>query len=495
MQSSVSSLDYAILAIYFILILGVGYFFHRKSKSVEGFTAANRSLPAWLTGLSILGTYVSSISFLAVPGKAFASDWNAFAFSLSLFIAAPIAVRFFLPHYRLPGTLSAYEALESHFGTWARVYASACYLLTQLARMGTVMYLMALPLHLLLGWDLYIIICITGVAVTAYTFMGGITAVIWTDAIQTIILIIGALSCLGIMLVALPGGVSGLFLSASESNKFSFGSFGLEWSTSTFWITLIYGVFINLNNFGIDQNYVQRYIASKSNKEARRSIWIGGLLYIPVSAIFFFIGTALFAFYQNQPDRLPLLFQGKPDQVFPWFIIHELPVGMTGLLIAAIFAAAMSTVSTSLNSSSTVLLSDYYQRFICKQASEKQSMRFILIATLIMGLLGTLMALTMTTAKNVLDAWWSYAGIFSGGMLGLFILSISARKIKSAGAMIATLAGVILILWMSLSPTMQSLPEALRSPFHNYLIIVFGTTTIVLVGFLTTLLKLPKLRN
>ena len=492
MTRSVSIVDISVLVIYFLVILGVGYFFKNQSRTVEGFTAAGRKLPGWLTGLSILGTYVSSISFLAVPGKAFASNWNAFAFGLSLLIATPIAVRYFLPHYRNSNSISAYQHLEDKFGAWARVYASSCYLLTQLARMGTVMYLMALPLQILLGWNLFAIICVTGIAVTAYTFMGGITAVIWTDAIQTLILIVGAMCCLAMILLTLPNGSMEIFSVGNQFQKFSLGSFDMDLTRTTFWVTLVYGLFINLNNFGIDQNYVQRYIASKSDKEARRSIWIGGLLYIPVSTIFFFIGTALFAFYHAYPDRLPFEFRTKPDQVFPWYIVSELPPGMTGLLIAAVFAAAMSTLSTSLNSSATVLLSDFYQRFFKTDASEKSSMRFILQATVVLGVLGTLMALSMTSVKNALDVWWSYAGIFSGGMLGLFLLSILSREIRPLSALVATIIGLLLILWMSLSPDSGWLSHSLQSQFHYYLVIVFGTTTILLVGFLLTLFSSSK---
>ena len=489
---SAAPLDLFVLACYFLVILGVGVFFYTRNRSVDGFTTAGRSLPGWLTGLSILGTYVSSISFLAVPGKAFAADWNAFVFSLSLLIATPIAVRWFLPYYRKSTYVSAYQHLEDRFGVWARVYASACYLLTQLARMGTVMYLMALPMHVLLGWNLYLIIAITGIVVTAYTFMGGITAVIWTDAIQTLILIVGATCCLGYMIFRIPDAPGSLFIIATHHDKFSLGNMGLDLTKATFWVTLTYGLFINLNNFGIDQNYVQRYVASRSDAEARKSIWMGGLLYIPVSAVFFFIGTALFCFYSAFPDRLPAALTEKPDQVFPWFIVNELPAGVSGLLIAAVFAAAMSTISTSLNSSATIILNDYYQRFFKTTASEKDSMRFLLGTTLLLGFSGTLMALAMSSVKNVLDIWWVYAGIFSGGMLGLFLMSLLVRHIRPATAMIATVAGLMVILWMSISPGTHGWFQPFSSPFHSYMITVFGTSTILLVGLILTVFLAPQ---
>ncbi|MEX0332620.1 MAG: sodium:solute symporter [Puniceicoccaceae bacterium] len=488
MSSHISALDLWVLGIYFLAVLGIGYGFRRKSSSVDGFTAAGRSLPGWLTGLSILGTYVSSISFLALPGKAFIDNWNPFVFSLSLPISTWIAVRWFLPFYRNSSHVSAYEHLEERFGTWARIYASFCYLLTQLARMGTVMYLMALPMSVLLGWDIRIILLITGISVTIYTFLGGLVAVIWTDALQTVILILGALVCAFLMVSGLPEGPGQLIDIAVEHGKFSLGSFGLTLFESTFWVTLVYGLVINLQNFGIDQNYIQRYFAARSDAEARKSIWIGGLLYIPVSAVFFFIGTALFAYYSVYPQELPVSYTegGMADSVFPHFIVSVLPAGITGLLIAAVFAAAMSTVSTSLNSSATIIMNDYFIRLFRPNATEKQSMRMLHGTTIVWGALGTLIAIAMTTVRSALDAWWTLAGIFGGGILGLFLLGFLSRKPKSSCALWGVVAGVTIILWMTLSPKMEFLPQFLKSPFHNFLIIVFGTATILGVGFLLT---------
>lgn len=481
-------LDLFVLAGYFAATMAVGLVLHRRSRSVEAYAAADRSLPGWLTGLSILGTYVSSISFLALPGKAFASNWNSFVFSLSLPLATWIAVRWFLPFYRRSGHLSAYEHLEARFGAWARVYASACYLLTQLARMGAVMYLMALPLNVLLGWEIHWIILLTGISVTLYTFIGGIVAVIWTDAVQTVVLIAGAITCALVMLQALPEGPQQVFALAAEHGKFSLGSFGASLAEPTFWVVLVYGLVINLQNFGIDQNYVQRYLASRSDREAGKSVWLGGLLYVPLSAVFFFIGTALFAFYLVQPEALPAEYRdpARSDSVFPYFIVTVLPPGVTGLLIAAIFAAAMSTVSSSLNSSATVILNDYYRRRFRPAATERQAMRFLYVTTIVWGVLGTVIALAMTRARSALDAWWLLAGIFGGGTLGLFLLGFLSRRATGRAALSGVIVGVTVILWMTLSPRWTALPAALRSPFHGFLIIVFGTAAILGVGYLAS---------
>ena len=486
MNAHFTFLDGAVLAVYFLAVLWVGFSFRRKSASVDGYTAAGRNLPGLVTGLSILGTYVSSISFLALPGAAYGGNWNAFVFSLSLPFATFFAVYWFLPFYRGSGYISAYQHLEARFGTWARIYASVCYLLTQMARMGAVMYLMALPISILLGWDIRVIILITGVSVTAYTFFGGLAAVIWTDAVQTVILVIGALVCAAIMVLSLPGGVPQLFEIAAAENKFSLGSFSPSLIESTFWVTLVYGLVINLQNFGIDQNYVQRYLASRSDSEARKSVWFGGLMYLPVSAVFFFIGTALYAYYTALPEGLPDRFreEGQADSVFPWFIVSVLPPGVTGLLIAAVFAAAMSTVSTSLNSSATIMFNDFYKRFFRPEASEASSMFAVRTITLVWGAVGTGIALAMIEVASALDAWWTLAGIFGGGMLGLFLLGFLSPRTSGRAALIGVAAGVSVILWMTLSPGWEALPDMLRSPFHRFLVIVFGTATILFTGFL-----------
>ncbi len=491
-------LDLLVLAIYFILSAGVGAYFFLKGKSrdTEGYTAAGRSLPGIVVGLSIFATYLSSISFLALPGNAYKGNWNAFVFSLSLPIAGWLAVRYFLPFYRTRREVSAYHHLEVRFGPWARLYTGITYLLMQAARMGSVMFLMALPLEALLGWDVKTIILITGVTVTLYSLVGGLVAVIWSDAIQAVVLMAGALLCLIVMLFRMPEGVGQIFSIAAESDKFSLGSFGPALTERTFWVVLIYGIFINLNNFGIDQNYVQRYVASKSDKEAVKSLWFGVLLYIPVSAVFFFIGTTLFAFYVVHADQLPPEYRDAKmsDRIFPYFIVSQLPPGITGLLIAAIFAAAMSTISTSLNSAATILMTDVYKRYLRPNATEKGMMTALYASTLGFGAFGTFVALLLIRAEGLLDTWWILQGIFAGGMLGLFLLGMVSQRANNPAAIIGVLAGVAVIAWMSASSVLVNkgwLPEGLKNPLDSYLTIVFGTTTILLVGMLATRL-LPQ---
>jgi SSS family solute:Na+ symporter len=278
-------------------VFGLGCWFARKSGKTQKFMTAGRSLPGWAVGLSIFGTYVSSIGFLGNTGKAYGGNWNSWVFGLSLPIAAAIAVRYFIPLYRSSEEVSAYYHLEKRFGPWARLYALICYLLSQLARIGAILYLVALALAPLTGWDVKTIILLTGLLVTIYTLLGGIEAVIWTDVVQSLVLIFGACLCAALLLAGMPEGPGQLFQIANENKKFSFGSFNLAPGTlalpqPTFWMVLVYGIFINVQNFGIDQSFVQRYITAKSDHDAKFSVWLAAVMFPVISAIFFSSGWA-----------------------------------------------------------------------------------------------------------------------------------------------------------------------------------------------------------
>jgi SSS family solute:Na+ symporter len=498
------ALDLAVIAVYVVGVVAFGASYSRRSRDTREFMAAGGRLGGLVVGLSLFATFLSSNTFIGVPGRAFASNWNAFVFSLSLPISAWIAARWFVPFYRRHGHISAYHHLEARFGRWARTYGLVCYLLTQFARMGSILFGVALVVGVLTGWPTAGIIVGTGALVTLYTLLGGIEAVIWTDVVQSFVLIGGALAAAAVLVAGTEGGVAGVLEQADAAGKLSLGSLAPDLGTSTFWVVLLYGVFINLNNFGIDQSYVQRYHTARGIGEARRSVWLAAALYLPVSLLFFFIGSALWAFYAERPELYAELARslgagavaGAPptveaavnaalaDRVFPHFIATQLPPGVTGLLVAAMLAAAMSSLDTSLNSSATVLLTDFYTAYLRPQADERESMRFLKAATLGMGALGIATALAMIGVQSLLEAWWTLSGIFAGGLLGLFLLGMVSRRADRPAAILGVLAGIGVILWMTLSPR---LPAELRSPFHSNLIIVLGTLTIFLVGAATSL--------
>ncbi|MCS7090274.1 MAG: sodium:solute symporter [Verrucomicrobiota bacterium] len=478
--------DWAVLAIYLTGLMGLGLVFGRRNITSDHFMRAGGRVPGWAVGLSIFGTYVSSISFLALPGKAVAENWNALVFSLSLPVAAWVATRWFVPFYRAEGEVSAYHHLEARFGAWARSYAALCYVLTQLARMGTILYLVALALAPLTGWDVRVLIVLTGLVTLFYAWTGGVEAVIWADVVQSIVLLLGAICCAWLLLVQLPGGVKQFCEVAVDHGKFGLGSFSLALSEPTFWVVLLYGLFINLQNFGIDQNYVQRYVAAESETAARRSVWLSAWLYLPTSALFLLIGTALFVRYTVQPElwTAAVPWQEKPDLVFPHFLRTGLPAGFTGLVIAALFAAAQSTLSSSMNGCATLTLCDGYRRYLRPHADDRESLRVLRAATLFHGFVGIGVALAMTRVRSALDAWWELASVFSGGMLGLFLLGQITTRSRKPAAATGVLAGVFAIGWVSLSRYLPDQWGAWRSQLHPFLAVVLGTLTIFFTGLL-----------
>lgn len=508
-RATLPTADLVVLLAYVTGIALFGCWFLRTSRTSRDFMIAGLGLPGWAVGLSIFATFLSSNTFLGVPGKAYATNWNAFVFSLSLPVAAWIAVRYFVPFYRRCGEVSAYAHLEKRFGEWARMYAIICYLLTQLARMGAILFGTALALQALLGWRMQTIILTIGIVATLYTVLGGIRAVIWTDVVQAVVLIFGAVIILLMVLLGMPGGPCEVLAIASQHGKLGLGDFSTSIRASTFWVVLFYGLFVNLTNFGIDQNYVQRYHTANSDRAAARSVWLGALLYVPISMAFFLLGTSLFSYYRTNEaamsDLKMRIAMEKPadpavpleariaqlsdaeigDRVLPHFMTTRLPRGLAGLVIAAILAAAMSSIDSSLNSSATVYLSDIHRRYVNPGVDERGAMRALHGFTAIWGAAGTAAALAMIGVQSVLDAWWKLSGIFAGGMLGLFLLGRLAPRAGGRAAGAGVLCGVGVIAWMTLSPGSR-LPMSLQSPFHASWIIVVGTLTILLVGMLVS---------
>lgn len=519
MTGRLQTLDLIVLLAYLAAVVAFGCWFVRRSRTTDAFMAAGRSLPGWAVGLSIFGTYLSSNTFIGYPGAAYGGNWNRFVFSLALPIAALIAVKVFVPFYRRTGEISAYHHLERRFGPWARTYAVVFYLLMQVSRMGAILFGVSIALQALTGWPISAIIIVTGALITLYTLLGGIEAVIWTDVVQSIVLLAGAVLITLMLLFGMPEGPGQAIEIAREHGKFSLGSFELSFAASTFWVVLLYGLFENLKNFGIDQSFVQRYHAAKSDAAAGRSVWLAALLYVPVSLMFLFIGSLLFSYYETQPqmlgevkrtvamekltaDDMPVTddavaakaatLEAKDigDKVLPHYMAQKLPAGVAGLLIAAILAAAMSSIDTSLNSSATVILSDIVKRYVKPDISERGAMAVLRGATVGWGAVGVGVALAMIGVASVLDAWWTLAGVFSGGMLGLFLLGLIARRAGNVAAAIGVAVGVLVIFWATLSQTGMWPQELafMKNSMHALMTIVIGTLTIFLVGWLVGIL-------
>lgn len=496
-------------------MLAIGFYFSKKNKNSEQFTKASGKIPGWAIGLSIYATFLSSNTFLGNPGKAFGGNWSVFVFSLSMPLAAWVATKWFVPFYRNTGEISAYTNLEKRFGSWARTYAVVCFLLTQFARMGTIFFGMALSLQALTGFSMQSIMVVMGLCIIIYTVLGGMEAVIWTEVVQGVLKTLGALLILYLVIKQIPGGVSKVIEIAKADNKFSLGSTSFNFTQPTFWVVLLYGFFINLNNFGMDQNYVQRYHTAANGKQAAKSVWLCVLMYVPVSLLFVIIGTALYSYYQLQPDLIHpvkiklateklgalassqeiqnLAASFKPsdyaDKVLPHFMVTKIPTGLLGIIVAAILSAAMSTISSNMNASATVFTMDIYKKYFGKNIDDKKQLKTLHIATVVFGLIGLGAGLAMIGAKSLLDTWWKLSGIFAGGMLGLFLLGIISKQTKNAAAITATIIGVLVILWMTFSDAISTEYSFIKSSLHNNMIIVVGTLTIFLTGIIITKLK------
>jgi len=488
--------DLGVLLVYLVFTVALGVWVGRRSRDPDRFMVAGRRVPSWAVGMSIFGTFLSSITFIALPGKAYASGWVAFTFSLSIPVAAWVATRWFVPFYRHQGHISAYTHLEARFGPWARTYAVICFLFTQLFRIGTILYLVALAVQPLLGWPIWGLILLVSGAVLVYAVLGGMESVIWTDVMQSFVLIGGALLCAGILTFGFPGGVTDLIQLAAKDGKWSLGSFALDFRHETFLVVLLYGIFINLQNFGVDQNYIQRYHTAATLRQAQSSVWIGGLLYLPISAFFLFIGTALYVWFHYHPDFTAFApqFDAKPDKAFPFFIATALPNGIAGLLVAAILAAAQSTISSSVNSCATLFFCDIWPGDRKIAGSERFQLRILRVATVVVAVIGTGIAFWMTRAQKALDVWWTGASILSGGVLGLFLTGLLIRRVRPQAAAIGVIVGVGLIGWIALSATdlWPSKWAHWRAPFHSYLAIVIGTLAILMVSVLGAQFSSPN---
>ncbi len=507
-------IDLLVIVGYLVAMIAVGVYFSRKTNNAAQFTTASGRIPGWAIGMSLYATFLSSNTFLGVPGKAFGANWNSFVFSLSMPLAAWVATRYFVPFYRHTGEVSAYTHLEHRFGPWARTYAVICFLLTQLARMGSIFFGIALSLQALTGYDMATIMLVVGSCIIIYTVLGGMEAVIWTEVVQGVVKTAGALIILWLVVRGMSGGMSHILTIGQADHKFSLGSFAPDFTQPTFWVVLLYGFFMNLNNFGMDQNYVQRYHTTTSSREAARSVWLCVYLYVPISLLFFFIGSALYAYYQTNPEllnavrfqvateRLPNGSQAAirqlagtlsaadiGDKVMPHFMVNKVPAGLLGLIVAAIMSAAMSTISSGMNASATVFSVDIYQRYINPALTPKNSLRLLYIATTSFGVLGMLTGIAMIGVKSVLDVWWLLSGIFAGGMLGLFLLGIISRQTRNAEALTATVIGVLVIVWLTFSVQLPDAYRYLRNPLNQNMTMVVGTLTIFLTGLLLTKLR------
>ena len=438
--------DYVSLITYLILIVWLGYYFSSKNKSSKDFFLGGQKIPFWAAGLSMMAAQVSAIGFMSIPAKSFVTNWSYFAGVLTWFIVVPLVIYAFVPFYRRLNVTSAYEYLEKRFNVFIRKFIAALYLLFQLlGRLGAVIFLPALALSAVTGMNTIVCIVIIGGLSTLYTVMGGMHAVIWIDVIQALVLFGAIFLCIGCVVLNIEGGVGEIIRIAASDGKFSFGRMDMDLTAAVFWVIVIGNIFNRLGSMATDQSVVQRYLTTRNEKETAKALWTDALVSIPWALCVFGLGTALYVFYKVHPDLLnPSI---TNDEIVPFFIGQNLPVGISGIVIAGIFAASMSSVDSSIHSSTTVIMRDFMQGCLTCM-TEKQNVYTARWITAGIGIMGTLIALIMTffDINSVWDIILEFAGLFTGAMTGVFILGIFSTKANGGGAVIGTLASAILLL-------------------------------------------------
>ena len=444
-DSSFGWVNYVVLVVYFIGMLFLGFFFMKDNEDTDDFFKAGGRIPWWAAGISIFATTLSAITFISIPAKSYATDWRMLLFNLAILMVAPIIIRFFLPFFRRFNFETAYQYLEVRFNRGIRWMASALFVFFMVSRIAIVLFLPSLALNAVTGFSVYFSIIVMGVVTIIYCTSGGMEAVIWGDVIQGFILIAGALVAFAYMVMGVDGGIGTFWDTAITHNKFTWLDFRFDLTQPVFWVVLLGGIANTLITYSSDQSVVQRYMTTKDEKETSKSIWLNGIISVPVSIIFFLLGTGLYVFYISNPANMSIT-NPNVDSVFPQFIVSEMPVGFAGLLIAAIFAAAMSTLSSNINSVSAVVTSDFYKT-LWPKTSLKSNMRVARWTGIIVGAFGIGMALILATwdIASLWDQFNTFLGLLTSGLGAIFFLGIFFPRVGSTSAFIGLITGIVVL--------------------------------------------------
>ncbi len=425
---------------YLAGMLLIGLACRRRIHDAEDFFLAGRRIPGWAAGLSIFGTQLSAITFMAVPATAYGADWSRMVGSLTLLVVLPLAARVFVPVFRRSGVSTAYQLLGQRFGPRVQRLGASLFVLVQLGRMGIVLFLPAVALAAVTGISVVPCILLMGVLCTAYTVLGGFEAVVWTDVAQVIVLLGGALVAL-VVAISGAGGLGETLELALAADKLQLWRPGIGLDEKTLPTMLLATLVLNLIPYVSDQTVVQRYLATPDEGAARRSLWINFLLTVPAALVFYGLGTALFAFYASDAAAAA---PPQADHLVPWFVVHELPGGLAGLVVAAIFAASMSSLDSSMNSVATVLHHDFG---LGGQSGEEgaRALSFGRWATLGLGALGTGAALLVAAAdvKYLFDLFNQLLGFFGGALAGVFVLAVLRPRTRPGAAGVGLVAGAL----------------------------------------------------
>ena len=469
-------LDGSVLVVYLAALVGLGAWFSRREAGTADYFLAGRRIPWWAAGISLYATQLSAITYLATPAVAFAGDWRILPSLVMILTVAPIVVRFYLPFYRRLGVTTAYEYLERRFDPWVRAYGSLAFLLFQLGRMAVVVYLPALALAAVTGFDLRWSIVAMGVLATVYTVLGGIEAVIWTDVLQALVLLGGVVLALVIAILGLEEPASFVSIAMAEG-KMNLLAGGWSFTALATWSILLGSFLLQFGPYTTDQAVVQRYMTTRDERSAARGIYLNGWMSLPAGALFFLLGTALFRHYRENPQDLAVGM--ARDEVFPLFVVQQFPVGLAGLLVAGVFAASMSSLDSSMHSIATAWTNDF-QRKITPGRSDRDYLRMARIVTVLAGVFGTVAAVALASyeIESLFFLFQEILGLLTSGLVGVFLLGIFSRRASGPAVLAGALAGTLALAWVGKATSL-----------HFYLYPVVGIGTTVLVGAALSLLR------
>ena len=456
-----------VVVLYLLAMAGMGVYFMKRNSDTEAYFLGGRRIPGWALGISMVGNAISSITFLALPAAAYVLDYRWFTPNLALPVVALIAVWLFIPFFRRSRITTAYEYLEGRYGTGIRLYAAVYSMLGQLLRLALILYLVVLPLSEMLDISESTAILAFGVITCFYTVFGGIEAVVWTDVVQTVILLGGGLLCVAAVALQLPGGLPQILEIGMEYDKFSLGPLDFSFSERTFWVMSLIGFIGFISEFSSNQNVVQRYIAAPTLREARKATLICIVMSLPTWIFFFFIGSCLFAYYKVFPSAEVAAM--KPDDVLPHFILTEIWPGVGGVIIAACLAAAMSSLSSSINAVSTIWTIDFL-RLMRRKGND----RFELVnAKLASGAAGIIMiagawGISLIPRESVYDLSAILGALLCSAGLTPFMLGFFTTRIGNRAILSGMYAALVFSVYNILN-YFKLLPEPLQWNIHIYM--------------------------
>ena len=445
-------IDLAVIAVYVAGCTALGAWLGSRSQGLKGYFLGESNIPAWAVMISIVATETSTATFLSVPGVAYNGDFTFLQLAFGYLFGRVIVATVLLPAYFRGQIFTAYQLLQDRFGGPTRTTASLLFLVARSLGDGLRLFLAATILRHLTGWSVETAIVAVATITVVYTFLGGMKAVIWTDVIQFSVYIIGALVSLMILAGKLPGGWDELIRTANGSGKLRLLNFSFDLTQNfTFWAGLIGGMVLNTATHGADQMMVQRYLSARSQRQAAVALVASGFVVLAQFALFLFIGVSLWVFYRQFP---PTAGGGsavpgfeRSDEAFSYFIVHYLPTGLLGLVIAAVFSASMGTLAGSLNSSASSIVNDLY-RPLTGRDDERHLVRVSRGMTVVWGVVLAAVAFGARLLQdNVVNNALAIAGLVSGILLGLFLLGILTHRVGQTAAMAGVITGIAAVLF------------------------------------------------